>query len=428
METSQTVAAPESALGGPSQRNKRGFDLQQTFAALKYPNYRLWFIGQLVSLVGTWMQSTAQGFLVFQLTNSPAYLGYVGFASGLPTWLFTLYGGVISDRMPRRTLLIITQTSMLILAFILAGLSFLGLVKPWHVIVLAFLLGIANAFDAPARQSFVLEMVDKDVLTNAIALNGSMFNSANAVGPAVAGLTYAALGASWCFTINGISFIAVIAALLLMHLKPWHAPEARASVISEMKTGIVYVVQHRVIRGLMIGAGMISIFGFGFLTLIPAWAVDVLGGDVTTNGLLQSARGVGALVAALIIASLGNINWKGKLLTIGSLISPIFLFIFALMRWMPASLAAIAIVGGAYVIFNNINNAMIQTLVDDNLRGRVMGVYMLIFNGLFPIGALISGVLADRIGEQQTVMAMAVIFLAYSLFALVFFPHIRKTS
>lgn len=385
-------------------------------------------MGQLVSLVGTWMQTTAQGFLIFQLTNSPAYLGYVGFASGIPTWLFTLYGGVISDRMPRRTLLVITQTSMLILAFLLAGLTFAGIVQPWHVLVLAFLLGIANAFDAPARQSFVVEMVDREALTNAIALNGSMFNSATAVGPAVAGLTYAAFGAGWCFTLNGISFIAVIAALLLMKLKPWHSPDGRASAMDEMKAGVLYVLKHPVIRVLMIGAGVIGVFGFGFVTLLPAWAVNVLGGDVTTNGLLQSARGIGALIAALMIASLGSFTWRGKLLTLGSLVGPVFLFIFALMRWIPISLLMIMIVGWAFMIFNNVNNALIQTHVEDNLRGRVMGVYMLVFNGFIPVGALLAGVLADRTGEPSAVMIMAVVFMAYSLFAYLFFPQIRRAS
>jgi MFS family permease len=190
----------------------------QTFAALKHRNFRLWFIGQLVSLVGTWMQATAQGFLIYQLTQSPAYLGYVGFAAGSPSLLFSLFGGVVADRMSRRTLLVITQTTMMILAFILAGLAFFNVVQPWHVIILAFLTGIATAFDAPTRQAFVLEMVTREDLTNAIALNSTMFNLATVVGPAAAGLAYALIGATGCFTLNGLSFIAVIVALLLMKL------------------------------------------------------------------------------------------------------------------------------------------------------------------------------------------------------------------
>ena len=195
---------------------ERGF--KQTFRALVYPNYRLWFIGQVISLFGTWMQSTAQGFLVYELTHSPAYLGYVAFAAGVPTWLFTLLGGVVSDRIARRTLLIITQNCMMVLAFILAGLTFLGLVQPWHIIVLAFLLGVANAFDSPARLALAPELVDRKDLTNAIALNATMFNIATIVGPATAGLVYAAFGPGWCFFLNGLSFVAVIIALLLMKL------------------------------------------------------------------------------------------------------------------------------------------------------------------------------------------------------------------
>ena len=193
-----SVTAP----GAPSARYR--FDWRQTFAALKYPNYRLWFFGQLVSLAGTWMQSAALGYLIYQITRSPVYLGYVSFASGIPTWLFTLYGGVIADRVSRRALMIITQTSMMILAFILAALTFTAVVQPWHILLLAFLLGVAQAFDAPARQAFVLEMVEREDLTNAVALNATMFNLAVAVGPAVGGLTYAAFGHGWCFMLNGL--------------------------------------------------------------------------------------------------------------------------------------------------------------------------------------------------------------------------------
>jgi MFS family permease len=182
----------------PRRHSERLSRRERTFAALRYPNYRLWFQGQIVSLFGTWMQTTAQGFLVFELTHSPAYLGYVGFAAGVPAWLLTLYGGVIADRVPRRTLMTITQTAMMSFAFILAALTFLHIVQPWHILVLSFLLGTANSFDAPARQAFVGEMVDREDLTNAIALNATMFHTATAIGPAVAGATYALFGPAWC--------------------------------------------------------------------------------------------------------------------------------------------------------------------------------------------------------------------------------------
>ncbi|MGB9673964.1 MAG: MFS transporter, partial [Anaerolineales bacterium] len=283
----------QTTLDNTTPNSLRRINISDTFAALRHPNYRLWFYGQMISLMGTWMQSTAQGFLVFQLTNSPVYLGYVGFASGVPAWLFTLYGGFIADRMQRRTLLIITQTSMMILAFILALLTFLGIVQPWHIIALAFLLGVANAFDAPARQAFVLEMVPREDLTNAVALNATMFNTGTAFGPAIAGITYAAFGPAWCFTINGISFLAVIGALAMMRLKPMPLDKSQKSVFQGIREGYRFVRTSVIVRTLILYLAAVSLFGMGFATLMPDWAVKILGGDATTNGLLQSARGVG---------------------------------------------------------------------------------------------------------------------------------------
>ncbi len=399
--------------------------LRQTFAALKYRNYRLWFIGQLVSLVGTWMQSTAQGYLVYQLTNSPAYLGYVGFAAGIPSWLFMLYAGVVADRMSRRTLLIITQTAMMILAFILAGLTFAGRVQPWHIVTLAFGLGIANAFDAPARQAFVLEMVDREDLTNAIALNSTMFNSATVIGPAVAGLTYAALGPAWCFTINGISFIAVIIALLLMRLKPMIAQERTTSPLEDLKEGLAYVLRHPIIRTVIAVVAVTSLFGMAYVTLIPAWAVDVLGGDATTNGLLQSARGVGALMGALMIASLGRFRFKGRLLTLGSFVFPSLLLLYALIRHLALSLLALVGIGWGFMILFNMANTIVQTQVSDALRGRVMAVYTLTFFGLMPVGALLAGQVAQAVGAPATVILTALISLAFALVIWLRVPQLR---
>jgi MFS family permease len=385
--------------------------VRRTFTALKYYNYRLWFIGQLVSLFGTWMQSTAQGFLVFQLTNSPAYLGYVGFAAGLPTWLFTLYGGVIADRISRRKLLLLTQTSMMVLAFVLTALTFSGRVQPWHIIVLAFFLGIANAFDAPARQSFVLEMVEREDLTNAIALNSLMFNTATAIGPAVAGITYALFGPGWCFAINGLSFIAVIIALSLMRLEPMMPAAQRNSVLHDLKEGFRYVAAQNIIRVIILNLGIVSLFGLGFSTLTPAWAVQVLGGDSTTNGYLQSARGFGALVSALMIASLGRFKTKGRLWTVGSFTMPLVLLIFSTTRYLPLSLLVLLCVGWSLMVLMNMSNALVQTQVADHLRGRVMGIYTLTFFGFMPVGSLVNGTLATKIGAPLTLVINASVLL-----------------
>ncbi|MCB0155922.1 MAG: MFS transporter [Anaerolineae bacterium] len=402
--------------------------LQQTFAALRYRNYRLWFIGQLISLVGTWMQTTAQGYLIFQLTRSPVYLGYVGFAAGVPSWLFMLYGGVIADRISRRTLLLITQVSMMLLAFVLAGLTFFGLVQPWHILGLALALGIATSFDAPARQAFVFEMVEREDLANAIALNSSMFNLATVVGPAVSGLIYALVGPAWCFTLNGLSFGGVIVALLLMRLQPFVRPNRTTAALDELKEGLRYIQANPAIRTLIGVAAVISLFGLAYMTLIPAWAVTVLGGDETTNGWLQSARGLGALSGALMIATLGRIDYKGRLLTIGMFSFPGLLLLFALARYLPLSLLALVGVGWGFMILFNMANTLIQTLVSDELRGRVVSVYTLSFFGLMPLGALLAGGVAEVIGEPLTIIFSALISLAFALFLWLWVPALRRLA
>jgi MFS family permease len=404
--------------GRPSARS--------TFAALSYPNYRLWFVGQLISLVGTWMQSTAQGYLVFELTKSPAFLGYVGFAAGIPSWLFTLYGGVVADRMARRNLLVITQTGMMILAFGLATLTFARLVQPWHILVFAFLLGVANAFDAPARQSFVLEMVSRQDLTNAIALNSTMFNTATAVGPAIGGLMYAALGPAWCFTLNGVSFLAVITALSLMRLKPSIPTAPRESTLREVAAGFSYIRKNTIARTLITNMAVVSLFGISFVALMPAWAVQVLGGDATTNGFLQSARGVGAIIGALIIATMSGYRIKGRLVTLGSFAMPLFLLVFAAVRWLPFSLLTLVGIGWGFLVLANASNALLQSQVPDELRGRVMSIYMLSFFGLMPVGALLAGSVAEWIGEPLTVAIGATILLVFAGLVWLRVPKLRR--
>jgi len=401
-------------------------NLNETFAALKHYNYRLWFIGQMVSLMGTWMQSTAQGYLIYQITKSTTYLGLVGFMGGVPIWLFSLYGGLVADRISRRMLLVITQTSMMILAFTLGALDFANIVKPWHILVLAFLLGVANAFDAPARISFVLELVEREDMNNAIALNSTMYNIATVVGPSVSGLTYAAFGAAWCFTINGLSFVAVIVALLLMHIKMQPQPVHSSSVMAEIAEGLRYVISNPLVLSLTGAVGMVNLFGFGFLNLLPAWATDVLHGDVTTNGLLVSARGFGALVSALMLASLGRQKLRGKLWMVGTLIMPVALFIFAWVDWIPLSLGILVIIGWSMMLMTNNNNSLIQTELPDNLRGRVTGIYAMVMNGAYPMGALLTGAVAQSFGAPATAMVCAVIMFVFAVISWVFFPYIRQ--
>jgi MFS family permease len=314
---------------------------------------------------------------------------------------------------------------MMALACILAGLTFSRLVQPWHLILLALALGVANAFDAPARQSFVVEMVPRDDLTNAIALNSSMFNLATVVGPAVAGLTYALVGPAWCFTINAVSFIAVIIALTLMRITPAAARKRTTAVLADLQEGLRYTASNVMIRTLIMVAAVVSVFSLGYMTLIPAWAVTVLGGDATTNGWLQSARGLGALSGALMIAALGRFQFRGKLLSLSTFVFPILLLIFAQARWLPMSLLAMIGVGWGFMVLFNLANSLIQTLVPDELRGRVVSIYSLSFFGLMPVGALLTGAVAEAIGEPPTLMTSALISLAFAGWLWLYVPKLR---
>ena len=314
----------------------------------------------------------------------------------------------------------------MLLAFALAALAFAGVVAPWQIIVLAFLLGVVNAFDAPARQAFVLEMVDKAVLTNAIALNSTMFNIAIAVGPAAGGIVYALFGPAWCFAINGVSFVAVIAALLAMRLPPPLAQAGRASVLADIREGFRVVAGSRAILALIALIGVMSLFGMSFATLIPAWAVNVLGGDARTNGLLQSARGVGALVAGLGIATFGGRMRRGRLLLGGSLAFPVVLVLFSFTRALPLSLLMLGAVGAAMITVMNLCNSLVQALTPDAVRGRVMGLYTWVFFGFMPLGALLAGTAAEYLGEHATVALGAGATLACSAAIALVVPRLRE--
>ncbi|HVN55145.1 MAG TPA: MFS transporter [Anaerolineaceae bacterium] len=422
-KNAETVALEEA-----KDRERPAFRVgaQTTFASFVYRNYRLWFGGQAASLVGTWMQSTAQGFFIYQLTNSPVYLGYVGFASGLPMWIFSWFGGVVSDRMSRRKLMLVTQTGMMLLAFILAGLTFTHAVQAWHIVILALLNGIANAFDAPARQSIVVELVDREDLSNAIALNATMFNLGTAVGPAVAGVAYALFGPAWCFTINGISFLAVIAALLMMDLEPQPVWSQASSPLRDLHEGLGYVASTPIVGMIILTIVFFAIFGASFATILPAWAVDMLHGDAATNGYLQSARGLGSLIGALAIASLGRTHIRGKILTLGSLGYPLLLLAWSFVRWLPLSLLMLVGVGIMQILTFNMANILVQSEVPDHLRGRVMSIYTLGFFGFMPLGAMLYGGMAEWWGEPITVGLCAGVLLAYSIFLYVRLPWLRK--
>ncbi|PKN99662.1 MAG: MFS transporter [Chloroflexi bacterium HGW-Chloroflexi-4] len=391
--------------------NMKSLNIAKTFTSLKSPNFRLWFIGQVVSLVGTWMQATAQNFLVYELTHSAAYLAIVGFANGIPTILFTLLGGLTADRFSKRKVIVIAQAAMMVLAGILAFLAFTQLIQPWHIVVLAFMLGVANSFDAPARQAFVVDMVERENLANAIALNSTIFNLGAIVGPATAGLVYAWLGPAWCFTINSISFIAVIIALLLMKLPPRVIVPSIGSPLTKLVEGLKFVFNEPRIRLLLAYTAVLTVFGFSLMTLMPAWSVKILGGDVKLNGLLLMARGVGSLIGALMIAYFSSHLVRNKIWQMGWYLMPVALLAFAFLRWIPGTIMLLVLLGWCLMSVLNISNALIQSYVSDHMRGRVMSVYTLVFFGSMPIGALVAGGLATAFGEPATAMICAGIIL-----------------
>ncbi len=405
------------------------FALPKTFSALRYRNYRLFFIGQLISLIGTWMQNVAQAWLVYQLTNSPFYLGVVSFASAVPVLFLSLWAGLIVDRVPKRNLLIATQTSMLVLAFVLSADVFLGWVQPWHIVILSFLLGAANTFDAPARQAFVVEMIDaREDLQNAIGLNSAIFQMARIIGPTVAGITLALVGSAWCFFLNGVSFIAVIIGLWMMKVKPIVGVRKDASQLTQIRQGLGYIRRNSVVLTLLGMVAVANVFAFAYSALMPAFAQDVLNSGPEGLGLLSAAVGVGALIGALIVASLDDFQHKGVLLTAGNVFFPVMVLLFAASGNFVFSMFVLVGVGLGFMIQNAMTNTLIQLAVPDELRGRVMSIYMLIFQGFFPIGSLMAGTVAQQFGSPFSAALGGAIALAAGLLWLWRAPFIRRLA
>ena len=373
-----------------------------TLRALRHRNFQLFFGGQLLSLTGTWMQTTAQAWLVYRMTNSALLLGSVGFASQIPVFLVAPIGGITADRRNRQRLVIATQTASMILAGILAWLTLTGRVQVWHIFVLAALLGVVNAFDIPGRQSFLVDMVGKEDLMNAIALNSSMFNGARVIGPAIAGILVARIGEGWCFAANAISYIAVIVGLLLMKvLSPPRA--SKQSPIEDIIEGFRWVNHTKVIRALLLLIGLVSLVGMPYTVLMPVFADKVLHGGARELGILMGATGVGALFGALTLAAKTGVTGLGRwvAITCATLGISLFLFSFSTSFWLSAALLLPA--GYSMILQMACSNTLIQTMVPDQLRGRVMSLYSMMFMGMAPFGAFFGGALAHRIGAPITV-------------------------
>ncbi len=383
--------------------------------ALKHRNYQLFFAGQLISLIGTWMQTVAQSWLIYRLTGSTILLGLVGFASQFPVFLFAPLGGAVADRYPRHRLLVLTQSLAMILATVLALLTLMGVIKVSEIFVLATLLGIVNAFDIPTRQSFIVEIVGRDDLSNAIALNSSMFNGARIIGPAIAGIMVAAVGEGWCFLINALSFIAVITGLLMMRLTHPPAAPHTGSMLNHIREGLDFVRGHAAIRYLLMLLGIVSITGMPYVVLMPIFADRILHGGASGLGLLMSASGVGALLGALTLAARRNVHGLSRWAPIAALGFGISLILFSSSRHFWLSAALLIPAGFSMMVQMATSNTLLQMMTPDAYRGRVMSLYSMMFMGMAPIGAMFAGTLAGHIGAPLTVMLGGVLSILAGL-------------
>jgi MFS family permease len=386
----------------------------RSFSALYHRNFRLFWFGQLISLSGTWMQSVAQGWLVYSLTKSPLYLGIVAAATSLPILLFTLIGGIIADRFPKRNLLLFTQGLSIIPALLLGILTSLEMTTVWQVALLAAFLGTINAIDIPTRQSFLIEMVGKGHIVNAIALNSAAFNGARIIGPMIAGLSITYLGIPACFFINALSFLAVIGALSRMDIKGEIKVKSEG-VIADFMKGIHFIKgQKEIIRVIKLIA-VFSLVGLPYITLLPVFAAEVFQRGAQGLGLLVSASGIGALTAALVIAAKSTIENKTRFMSIAGLCFSSALLIFSLSKTFWISLIVVMAGGWGMVSYLATANSFIQLSVPDELRGRVMSVYSFVFLGTVPIGNAIMGVVADSIGTTQAVTLAGILCVAASI-------------
>ena len=424
--------------------------LPATFRALSHRNYLLWFIGQGISLIGTWMQTMAQQVLVYRLTGSAASLGIISFIALLPLIPLSLWGGSITDRFPRRNIILATQAVMLVQAFLLAGLTWSGTVQIWHVYLLAFFLGAANAVDLPARQAFTVDMVEgKEDLTSAIGMNSAMFNGARAIGPALAGILVATTGEGNAFFINGLSFVAVIISLLMMHSLP--GPKAHAgpetSPLKHMAGGIQFIIRRQTILVLVSLIGVSAFLSMPYNTLLPVFASVVLkpsaqpvvaalcnsnsfmgcqAPEALPLGLLYSMIGIGAVIGALVVASLPANARRGRWLTLGNLAFPLFLLLFAFSAHFSVSLILTLFIGFSFVWQNALANTLLQFVTPDELRGRVMGVYTMTFQTMFRLGGLQAGFVADWLGAPISVGIGAAASLLYGIFVAIRYPKVRE--
>jgi MFS family permease len=422
-DTAAEPVAPPPPRPRPASRSLNAFRALQ-----RHRNFRLFWIGQTVSLVGTWMQTVAQGWLALELSNDPFTVGIVAASGSLPVALFSLVGGVIADRYDKLKLVLTAQTLLALQAGAFWLMVATGHISIGWVVALALFGGLINAFEIPARQSFIIELVGREDLLDAIALNSTGFNLARILGPMVAGLLIANFGLPWVFGVNAISYAAVLAGLLLIRLPPRRIDEPkRTSPMSGLMEGLRYVRRTEPVWNLMKLIAVFSIFGAPYLALMPVTARDTLGGDARTYGWLLGAVGCGAIMGGLVLAIVARRAGRGRVLTAGALSFGALVLAFSLSRSLALSLVLLLFVGFTMVLTNAISNGLLQTLVPDALRGRVMAAYAWVFVGVGPVlGPYLVGGLANRIGTPQAIGASAAVTLLYGMWAFARYPVLRR--
>jgi MFS family permease len=400
--------------------------LPASLRAFRHRNYQLFFSGQLISVCGTWMQSVAQSWLVYRLTGSAVLLGFVSFAQLIPVFLLSPVGGAIADRKSRHRILVVTQIVAMLLAFVLAALTLTHRIQVWHLFVLAALLGINYAFYVPAQSAFVVDMVGKEDLMNAIALNSSMVNGARIIGPAIAGLLVAAVGEGWCFFLNAVSYVAVLAGLFLMEVPRHRKVSLPGSPLKDIIEGFSFVLRTGPVRVLLLLLGAVSLFGTPYAVLMPIFSDEILHHGAGALGMLMGASGLGALIGAGSLAARTRLRGLGRWVALATAGFGASLILFGMSRSFWLSAALLIPVGFTMMIEMAASNTLIQAMVPDRLRGRVMAVYSMMLMGMAPIGALVAGSLAQRLGAPKTVMlGGAVCIVGAGVFALRL-PRIRE--
>jgi MFS family permease len=402
-------------------------NIKTVFRALRHQNYRLFFGGQSISLIGTWMQQIAVSWLVYRMTNSVFLLGLVGFSSQISTFLLAPLAGVIADRHHRHRLLLITQSLAMLQAMILFILFATHTLAVWHIIGLSFFLGAINAFDIPIRQSFTVDMInDREDLSNAIALNSSMVNAARLIGPSIGGILIALFGEGTCFLINALSYIAVLFSLVMMKLPPWKCSNRqKESVIIQLKEGFLYAFNFMPIRTILMLLSVISFVSGGVQALMPVFARDIFHGGSKTLGLLMAASGLGALAGAIFLAGRKNVLGLGKIIAYTSAIFGVGVIIFShtsLMIAMPILLLS----GFGMMVQMASSNIILQTIVEEDKRGRVMSFYTMAFMGLSPFGSLFSGLLAAKYGAGNTLLGGGIICILAAILYATQYPRLRS--